>query len=36
MLGVHQNPDFSEFRFWPELIKKGCPEPELRDFSGIF
>ena len=28
-----RNPDFSEFRFRPELIKKAWPEPELCRFQ---
>ena len=32
-LGSGRNPDFSEFRFLPEVIKKPWPEPELCPFQ---
>jgi hypothetical protein len=32
-LGSGRNPDFLEFRFRPELVKKAWPEPELCRFQ---
>ena len=33
LLGSGRNPNFSEFLFLPELIKKAWPEPELCRFQ---
>jgi hypothetical protein len=32
-LGSGRNPDFLDFRFRPELVKKAWPEPELCRFQ---